>query len=153
MKIKYTFINGEIKEVEVSEEIGSVIEESRRKEASLAKKEQRHCYSLDAVTYEGMEYGEPDFAESLFDGSDERSAHIREAFSHLTETQQRRILMLAAGKTVREIAIRENTHHSSIGESIKLGRKKFLKYYKPELFMHIGNCICKWLCMIKQLQS
>ena len=23
----------------------------------------------------------------------------------------------------------------------------------PELFMHIGNCICKWLCMIKQLQS
>ena len=24
---------------------------------------------------------------------------------------------------------------------------------KPELFMHIGNCICKWLCMIKQLQS
>ena len=27
------------------------------------------------------------------------------------------------------------------------------KSNKPELFMHIGNCICKWLCMIKQLQS
>ena len=24
---------------------------------------------------------------------------------------------------------------------------------KPELFTHILNCICKWLCMIKQLQS
>ena len=24
---------------------------------------------------------------------------------------------------------------------------------KPELFMHILNCICKWLCMIRQLQS
>ena len=23
----------------------------------------------------------------------------------------------------------------------------------PELFMHILNCICKWLCMIQQLQS
>ena len=23
----------------------------------------------------------------------------------------------------------------------------------PELFMHILNCICKWLCMIRQLQS
>ena len=67
MKIKYSFNNGEIKEVEVSEEIGAVIEESRRKEAALAKKEQRHCYSLDAVTYEGMEYGEPNFAEGEFD--------------------------------------------------------------------------------------
>ena len=24
---------------------------------------------------------------------------------------------------------------------------------KPELFMHIRNCICKWMCIIKQLQS
>ena len=23
----------------------------------------------------------------------------------------------------------------------------------PELFMHIRNCICKWLCIIRQLQS
>ena len=26
-------------------------------------------------------------------------------------------------------------------------------YIDPELFMHILNCICKWLCMIRQLQS
>ena len=41
--------------------------------------------------------------------------------------------------------------HNSSGDSriIKtLDRKTY-----PELFMHIGNCICKWLCMIKQLQS
>ena len=130
MKITYAFNNGEIKEVEVSEEIGAVIEESRRKEAALAKKEQRHCYSLDAVTYEGTEYGEPDFTESLFDGSEERSAHIREAFSHLTETQQRRILMLAAGMSIREIAAREHTHHRAIEDSIQQGRKKFFKHYK-----------------------
>ena len=130
MKITYAFNNGEIKEVEVSEEIGAVIEESRRKEAALAKKEQRHCYSLDAVTYEGLEYGEPDFTASMFDGSEERSAHIREAFSHLTETQQRRILMLAAGMSIREIAARENTHHRAVEDSIQQGRKKFLKHYK-----------------------
>ena len=129
MKIKYAFNNGEIKEVEVSEEIGAVIEESRRKEAAIAKKEQRHCYSLDAVTYEGVEFGEPDFTASMFDGSEERSAHIREAFSHLTETQQRRILMLAAGMSIREIAARENIHHSSIEESINQARKKFLKFF------------------------
>ena len=27
------------------------------------------------------------------------------------------------------------------------------KNIEPELFMHILNCICKWLCMIRQLQS
>ena len=27
------------------------------------------------------------------------------------------------------------------------------EYIQPELFMHILNCICKWLCMIRQLQS
>ena len=129
MKIKYAFNNGEIKEVEVSEEIGTVIEESRRAEAALAKKEQRHCYSLDAITYEGSEFGSPDFAESLFNGSDEHNAHIREAFSHLTKTQQRRMLMLAAGLSVREIARRENKDFSSVNESIEAGRKKFLKNY------------------------
>ena len=130
MKITYAFNNGEIKEVEVSEEIGAVIEESRRKEAALAKKEQRHCYSLDAVTYEGLEYGEPDFTASMCDGSEERSAHIRDAFSHLTEIQRRRILMLAAGMSIREIAARENIHHRAVEDSIQQGRKKFLKHYK-----------------------
>ena len=129
MKVKYEFDNGEVTEVEVSEEIGAVIEESRRKEAALAKKEQRHCYSLDAVTYEGVEFGEPDFTASMFDGSEERRAHIRETFSHLTETQQRRILMLAAGMSIREIAARENTHHHAVEDSIQQGRKKFMKFF------------------------
>ena len=31
-------------------------------------------------------------------------------------------------------------------------RKKSLNN-NPELFMHIRNCICKWLCIIRQLQS
>ena len=45
MKIKYTFANGEVSEVEVSEEIGAVIIDSRRKEENQARKERYHCYS------------------------------------------------------------------------------------------------------------
>ena len=30
---------------------------------------------------------------------------------------------------------------------------KYIQNVNPELFMHILNCICKWLCMIRQLQS
>jgi len=36
MKIRYEFVDGEISEVEVTEEIGSVIAESRRLEDNLA---------------------------------------------------------------------------------------------------------------------
>ena len=55
MKIKYEFVDGKISEVEVTEEIGSVIIESRRLEDNLARKERYHCYSLDAVDFEGSE--------------------------------------------------------------------------------------------------
>lgn len=67
MKVKYEFNNGEVTEVEISEEIGAMIIDSRRKEESDNKKEHRHCYSLDAVAYEGIEYGTPDFTEEMFD--------------------------------------------------------------------------------------
>ena len=57
-----------------------------------------------------------------------------------------------------------NSEFDTSGDNLKyhkithcgcLGRKGkgHGKSSKPELFMHIGNCICKWLCMIKQLQS
>lgn len=54
MKINYTFANGEISDVEVSEEIGTMILDSRREESNLDRKERYHCYSLDGAEFEGM---------------------------------------------------------------------------------------------------
>lgn len=67
MKIRYEFVDGEISEVEVTEEIGSVIVESRRLEDNLARKERYHCYSLDAVDFEGGGYAGKDTPESLLE--------------------------------------------------------------------------------------
>ena len=53
MKIRYEFADGTVSEVEVEESIGAVIIESRRKEDNLARKERYHCYSMDAVQFEG----------------------------------------------------------------------------------------------------
>ena len=53
MKISYTFANGENSEVEVNEEIGTFILDSRREEDNLGRKERYHCYSLDAAEFEG----------------------------------------------------------------------------------------------------
>ncbi len=126
MKIKYTFDNGEISEVEVSDEIGTFIMDSRRIEESANKKESRHCYSLDAITYEGAEFGEN--ADYKYIDSDTET-RIAEALSHLSAVQKQRLLMLADGLSVREIARREDKNYRSIYDSIEAARKKFLKNF------------------------
>ena len=57
MKIKYKFATGEVMEIEVSDEIGAVITASRKAEHALEERNRYHCYSLDAIDYEGLEYG------------------------------------------------------------------------------------------------
>jgi DNA-binding NarL/FixJ family response regulator len=129
MKVKYEFNNGEVTEVEISEEIGAMIIDSRRKEESDNKKEHRHCYSLDAVAYEGIEYGTPDFTEEMFDDCEERNAHVCEVFSRLSSVQQHRLLMLASGLSIREIARREGKNFRTVYDSIEAAKKKFLKFF------------------------
>lgn len=129
MKIKYEFDNGEVTEVEVFEEIGAMIIDSRREEDSCNRKERRHCYSLDAITYEGIEYCTPDFTEEMFDDCEERDARVREAFSHLSGIQQHRLLMLANGASLRKIALYEGGELKTIRESVNAARNKFKKFF------------------------
>ena len=65
MKINYTFNNGENSEVEVNEEIGAVILESRRKEENMERNRRRRCYSLDDVDFEGEDFAESSFTTSI----------------------------------------------------------------------------------------
>ncbi len=98
MKIKYAFLDGTVTEVEVSDEIGAVIIDSRKAEHAQDERHRYHCYSYDAIDYEGEEYGACD-EYAVEDDSAEQTARIREAFSHLTATQQRRLRLYANGKT------------------------------------------------------
>lgn len=127
MKIRYTFDNGETSEVEVSEEIGTFIMDSRRNEESANRKEHRHSWSLDSIEYEGVEYGVADIMEDLL--NEQRNNRIDQAFSHLSEAQKRRLLMLANGLSVHEIARREGKAFYTIYESIESAKKKFLKNF------------------------
>lgn len=128
MKINYTFANGEVSEVEVNEEIGNVILDSRREENNLDRKERYHCYSMDAADYEGEEYADRETPESvLFLQLENKS--IADAFDKLSEVQKRRLLMLAQGLSFREIARREGKDIKTIRESIEGARKKFLKFF------------------------
>ena len=128
--IKYKFATGEVMEVDVSDEIGAVITASRKAEHALEERNRYHCYSLDAIDYEGLEYGECD-EYPIEDDSAEQTERIKAAFGQLTETQQRRLCLYADGKTLREIAALENTKFQSVAESIEAAKKKFLKNYRP----------------------
>ena len=128
MKIKYTFANGEVSEVEVSEEIGAVIIDSRRKEENQARKERYHCYSYDAIDYEGEEFADPDSIDAILE-REYLSIRVAKAMSHLTETQVRRITLLSEGHSIREIARMEGVDHMVVFESIIAARKKFLKFF------------------------
>ncbi len=132
MQIKYEFANGEVSVVEVDDEIGAVISDSRRKETNLERKERRHCYSMD-----GLEYGDKDLYAQFTDITPETLIADKEvqdelytAFSQLSEMQQRRLLMLASGMSMREIAKQQKVHHSTIEESVEAARKKLKNILK-----------------------
>ena len=129
MKIKYTFANGDVSEVEVSDEVGTVIVDSRRKEENLDRKERYHCYSYDAIDYEGEEYADPDTPDSLLE-RDELSSRVQSAMSHLTEIQVRRLTLFAEGLSIREIARKEGVDHKAVAKSIESAKKVFAKNYR-----------------------
>lgn len=128
MKINYTFANGETSDVEVSEEIGNLILDSRREESNLDRKERYHCYALDAAEFEGMDYADGSTPESdLF--LQLENQHIAKLLSELPEVQRRRLLLYAEGKSLREIARREGVDHKAVKKSIEAARKYFFKNF------------------------
>lgn len=128
MKINYTFATGETSEVEVTEEIGNVILDSRREESNLDRKERFHCYSLDAADFEGEDYADEDTPETaLFSQLDNQ--HIAELLDGLPEIQRRRLLLYAAGKSLREIARMESVDHKAVKKSIEAAKKYFFKNF------------------------
>ena len=129
MKIDWKFDNGEISTVEIEdEEIGGFILESRKAEDNLERKERYHCISYDAFEYESDEFAGDETPETIteLDFDNER---INNALSGLSEIQRKRLLMLAAGLSVREIARIENKNYRSIYDSIEGAKKRFLENF------------------------
>ena len=128
MKINYTFNNGENSEVEVDEEIGEVILESRRKEENLARKERYHCVSMEDAVYEGDDSIDERTPESLFMEQLDNE-HIKETLDKLSDLHRRRLLMLVQGLTIREIAKIEGVTVRAVFDSIEKAKETFKKNY------------------------
>ena len=128
MKIKYESVTGEITEVEVSEEIGAVIIDSRKAEHAQNERHRYHCYSYDAIEFEGLEYADKDTAETTL-LTKELSIALNKGIASLTPTQRRRFELFASGISYRKIAEMENVSHTKIMKSIDQARKKLKKFF------------------------
>jgi DNA-directed RNA polymerase specialized sigma24 family protein len=128
MKITYEFADGTISTIEVDEELGAFITASRRAENSCDRKQRYHCYSLDHIDYEGMEYAEKQSLEDKLEDK-ESEERVQAFLKTLPEVQKRRAEMLLDGMSAREIALSEGVGHTAINDSIKLIRKKYQTFF------------------------
>lgn len=128
MKIRYTFVNGDTTEVEVSEEIGAVIIESRHQETLNDRKESRRHYHYDADdVYEGPEYGaeDPDLL-ALFPTYAQEQVAL--AMTALTDAQKEVISALyLEGLLAKEYAAKKGISEAAVSKTRKTALEKMKK--------------------------
>ena len=127
MFIKYVFITGEETEIEVPDDIGIVIRESRRAEHANNERQRYHStFSLNNAGYEGCIFSSGgELIARLIKMEENRECEAM--LSQLTPIQRRRIEKLMSGMTVADIARSEDVSFNSVKESIEAARKKLKK--------------------------
>ena len=130
MQIKYKFATGEEMVVEVSDDIGNIILETRRAEHAENVRQGYHtACSFDDMDFEGCIFASTDSEPARKLIRKEKEAECEERLSHLTPVQRRRYEMFAGdGMTVAEIARSEKASFNSVKESIEAARQKLKKY-------------------------
>ena len=121
MKIDYEFNNGDISEVEVSEEIGRFIIESRRAEVNNNRRQRNHNLSMSDIIYDGDQFG-------VYDDVSLTESSLEKAFSVLSETERRRLSMHICGFTMGEIAREEGVRKNAVFKSIRDAREKIKSF-------------------------
>lgn len=126
MVVKYAFADGEKSEVEVDEDIGNFITESRRAEHANNERHRSHSeYSIDAMEGDLLAAPDTDPLDEII--AEINRADLLQALSRLTEVQRRRLMLLASGKSIAEITRIEGKAYHVIERSIESAQKKMKK--------------------------
>ena len=129
MKIKYGFVTGEKVVIEVPDDIGIVIQESRRKEHADNERHRYHAeFSLDDAVYEGSVFSSPGTNPADVVSMKESDKECEDRLSRLTPVQRRRIEKLMDGMSIADIARSEGAAFNTVKESIESARKKLKKF-------------------------
>lgn len=131
MKIRYEFANGEISEVEVSEELGRTLAEMSHRAALRDRAETRRHVSLDKLISLGAQIGDgnPSVEELTEQALD--MAALRRAVDQL-EPQQKELLRMVyeEGRSCASIARDEGVNPRTVRERLYRAQEKFKKIFK-----------------------
>ncbi len=122
MTIKYILYDGTKLDVDVTEEVGAFILESRHKEKLNDRRHNSHKISISSFIYEDEKY---------FGYSDDYSifcSDILESFRLLTEIEYKRLNYYINGYTMEEIAELYGVSVKQVSKSINNARKKIKDY-------------------------
>ena len=125
MKIRYEFANGEISEVEVSEELGRTLAEMTHKAALRDRAETRRHVSLDKLLSLGAQIGDSNpSVEELTEQALDMAA-LRRAVDQL-EPQQRELLCMVyeEGRSCASIAREDDVSEYAVRDRLYRIHKK-----------------------------
>ena len=127
LKVRYEFVNGEISEIEVDDNLGELLVDFDRQEYNNDHKETRRHTSLDGMEYEGEAFLSPaDTEEQVLKRED--MARLLRAMEALTPAQRelvRRVYF--ENESIAAVARSEGVHESSIRERLRWIYKKLKK--------------------------
>ena len=116
--LHYEFVTGESVNITVSAEIAEVIYDSRRMEHASNERSRYHtAFSLDSEDYEGTNLVSEKTPDDLMEELEDRE-HLLDCLAHLSENQRQRILMLAQGMSITEIARVQHADRSHIDKQV-----------------------------------
>lgn len=131
MKIRYEFANGEISEVEVSEELGRTLAEMTHRAALRDRAETRRHVSLDKLLSLGAQIGDgnPSVEELTEQALD--MAALRRAVDQLEPQQQELLRMVyEEGRSCASIARDEGVNPRTVRERLYRAQEKLKKSFK-----------------------
>ena len=131
MKIRYEFANGEISEVEVSEELGRTLAEMTHRAALRDRSETRRHVSLDKLLLLGAQIGDgsPSVEELTEQALD--MAALRRAVDQL-EPQQRALVqkVFYENRTIASIAREEGVNPATVSHRLERIYRKLNKIFE-----------------------
>ena len=127
MKVRYEFVNGEISEIEVDDNLGELLVDFDRQEYNNDHKETRRHTSLDGMEYEGEAFLSPENTEEQVLKRADMACLLR-AMEALTPAQRELVRRVYFEReSIAAVARSEGVNESSIRERLRWIYKKLKK--------------------------
>lgn len=122
MKIRYEFATGEVSEIEVSEELGRLIEEMTHQAALRDRAETRRHVSLDKLLEAGLPLADDNCVETLAERAIDHAALLHAMEQLLPQQKELLLKVYFEGRSYADVARDEGVDRSAI-------RKRMLRIF------------------------